>query len=308
MMRRQHDQVGSSGCVVFGATGVIGSALVNRLRDEGQPFVAPMRRSGNAGGVHFDLSLTSETWPQFPPSRCAFLLAGVTNLAACEADPVGTDLINVTRTLQLARRLSDAGTHVVCVSTNLVLSDSGANAAVTAPYNPQCVYGDQKMRVETALLECAHPGGVLRITKIAESLLPLFRGWASKLRKGEAIEAFADLVAAPTPVSSVVDALLRIGFDRESGVFHIGGDRDFSYAEMAGRLAERMAVDPRLVRPTTSTAAGVTLVSRPRHTTLDTSASRHQLGLAAVSTERVLDDLFERAIKEAATPTRVQEN
>ncbi|HRD75606.1 MAG TPA: sugar nucleotide-binding protein [Hyphomicrobiaceae bacterium] len=280
--------------LVIGATGSLGPALRDGLRACGSEVIATSRGGGSALTA-FDLAATPDSW-QLPAADVAYLLAGITSIDRCEGDPVGTHLVNVERTLALAERLARSGTHIVCVSTNLVLAGDRPDALVTDRIAPQCAYAAQKAEVERALLAFGPAAAILRITKVAEGLDRLLAGWAERLSVRQPIEPFADLICAPMPRADVTSALVTLGIRRLSGLHQIGADADVSYAEIARRLAAAMGADAALVRPTTSAQAGVKLQAKPRHTTLDARASLVALGLSTISTDRTIEALIARVL------------
>jgi dTDP-4-dehydrorhamnose reductase len=279
--------------LTVGADGLIGAALEARLRAEGGNVIATTRRpSPPPGRIRLDLADAPERWQLPDVCGVTWLLAGMTSLAQCEADPELTRRINVDHTLALARMMGDRGSHIVFVSTNLVTSGTLPDVPLTAEIAPQCEYGRQKADVERALLESGLSASILRITKVAETLGPLLRSWALELTQGRPIAPFSDLVCAPIRLADVIDALTRLGELRMTGLFHVGARPDLRYDQIAGALAAKLGVSSDLVHPTTSTVAGVTLLARSRFTTLQTDASEAQLGLPPCSADVALDHML----------------
>jgi dTDP-4-dehydrorhamnose reductase len=267
---------------IVGADSQIGLALEARLRHDGRAVIGTTRRRPSAGRLHLDLSDPPDRWHL--PNRCSvtFLLAGITSLAQCESAPDLTRRVNVAHTLALARAMAARGSHVVFISTNLVLSGAKPDAPASAEIAPQCAYARQKADVEQALLSSEIPASILRITKVAETLSALLSGWAAELVEGRPIAPFTDLVCAPLRCDDVIEALIRLGTTVKTGLFQIGARPDMRYDEIAMRLAEALGVSDDLVRPTSSAQAGVTLLTRPRFTTLQTEATEAQLALPAL--------------------------
>jgi dTDP-4-dehydrorhamnose reductase len=286
---------GTAPHLVVGADGLIGGALVAAFRRAGEGVHGTSRRAG-PGAAHLDLAAPESAWRLPPAIGAAFLLAGVTDMARCEADPAGTGRINVDATMTLARRAARAGARIVVVSTNLVLAGDRPHARPDAPLAPQNEYARQKAAVERELLGPGFAGhaAVLRITKLAETLAPLLRTWSATLASKRPIAPFSDLVCAPMPLAAAIAALTAIARMSAPGLFHHGGDEDMSYAEIGALLAGRRRAEASLVRPTTSAEAGVRLAARPEHTTLDDAQSRAALGLAPVRSREALDRLLDQ--------------
>jgi dTDP-4-dehydrorhamnose reductase len=279
--------------LVVGAAGQIGAALEARLLRDGRNVIATTRQPSPAPGrIRLDLADAPEQWQLPDCCDVTWLLAGITSLAQCQADPDLTRRVNVDHTLALARMMSDRGSHIVFVSTNLVTSGMRPDIPLTAEIAPQCEYGQQKADVERALLGSGMSASVLRITKVAETLGPLLRNWARELTQGRSIAPFSDLVCAPIRLADVLEALTRLGELRMTGLFHIGARPDLRYDQIASALAAKLGVAGDLVRPTTSTAAGVPLLACPRFTTLQTDASEAQLGLQPCRADTALEGML----------------
>jgi dTDP-4-dehydrorhamnose reductase len=276
--------------LIIGADSLIGAALAGSLAAAGHEVVRTSRR-GTAGAIPFDLSANPGD-QSLPSADIAYILAGMTSQAACEADPVLSRIVNVSHVVALAELLAHAGTHVAIVSTNLVLDDSRPFAPADSPRHPQGLYATQKAEVETALQQLGARAAVLRITKLAETLAPLLSRWRGGLLAGDTIEAFTDLVCAPVPLETVTTALRRIGERRLAGTLQIGAAPDISYADIAAMLAETLDIPSDRVVPIDSRSRGIQLSSRPRHTTLDTCASEAALGLPAQDARAVVRHLI----------------
>ena len=284
--------------LIVGADSQIGAALETALHQSGRPVIGTTRRNRAAENrLHLDLSKAPDRWQL--PENCAvtYLLAGITSLAQCEAEPELTRRINVEHTLALANTMAARGSHVVFVSTNLVLSGTMPAAPTTAPIEPQCAYAQQKADVERELLGYGISASVLRITKLAETLTSLLSNWAKDLSAGRSIAPFSDLVCAPLASDDLITAMLRLGEARKTGIFHIGARPDVSYDEIARRLAKALGAAPDLVRPITSTDAGVTLLAKPRFTTLETSSTEALLGLAPLHSDGAIDAAIDNVLR-----------
>lgn len=260
---------GENPWLVVGADGGIGRVLLDRLGAAGAPAVGTTRRRGEKG-LFLDLAADPDEWRLPARVEVAYLCAAATSMARCQADPAGTRLVNVKRTLRLADLLRDRGAHVVFLSSNQVFDGGRPFPTETDPPCPVSEYGRQKAEVERALLSAtqATTAAVVRLTKVVAPDWPLLRGWAERLRRGESVEAFHDMVMAPLRVEMAAELLLHLGRHREVGLFHISGDRDVSYATAARLAAEAVGASPNLVRPTSARDAGIPAESLPAHTAL----------------------------------------
>ena len=269
--------------LVVGADGLLGGSLVDLGRRDHQPVHGTTLLPASPPApdlAPLDLTRPLDGWTPPPGVRSAILCAAITRLDACRNDPAGSRLINVDRTLELARRLTDAGVFVTFISSNLVFDGTLPRLAADAPFRPQTEYGRQKAEVETALRELPRPlTAVVRLTKVLHSKWPLVQGWLDALRAGRPVQAFADFVCAPIPLALVVRGLNAVSRGRRSGTWQFSADTDVSYADIARHLARGIGAPESLVEAVPSDTR-TNLEHNPAHTTLDASRARSELGLA----------------------------
>ena len=197
---------------------------------------------------------------------------------ACRNDPAGTRHINVSRTVELAERLAANGAFVVFLSTSLVFDGSTACCQALGPVSPQGEYGRQKADAERELLSLPNTA-VVRFTKVLGPNWPLGRKWQEALQRGTPIHPFSDMVMAPVSIAFAVNALVKVGTARRTGIYQASANRDIAYAEAALRLATRLGASASLVQPVAAASAGIALESTPTHTTLNASRLHDEFGL-----------------------------
>ncbi|THA41303.1 sugar nucleotide-binding protein, partial [Streptomyces sp. A1136] len=141
--------------LVVGAQSTIGRGLLDSFASSDVSVWHTSRRKEGIDprGLSLDLLQPTETW-ELPktPVDVAFLCAAVTSLAQCMNEPEAAYAVNVLQTVALARKLAEAGTFVIFISTNLVLDGRTPYAGIDEPFNPQTIYGRQKAEAEQRLL------------------------------------------------------------------------------------------------------------------------------------------------------------
>lgn len=260
--------------LVVGSDGLLGGSLARRLARAGRRVLRTTRHGGD-GAILLDLAADPGTWsiPDDPVVAC--LCAAVTSTDRCRERPEAARAVNVTGTLELARRLVARGGRIVFPSTNMVFDGGVPFQRADAAPSPRSAYGRLKAEVEEALLARDASTCIVRLTKVLGGRVPLFERWAASLRAGDPIRPFSDLVMAPVTLAHAVDVLARACTDAVTGILQVSSCRDVSYAEAALRLAAILPAEAGLVRPVP--ASGVEHVAR--HTTLDTSRVRAEFGL-----------------------------
>jgi dTDP-4-dehydrorhamnose reductase len=219
--------------LVTGASGLIGGALVQRLRSEGFDVLTPSRE-GSAGET---LDLDHVSSAALPAElQTAFLCAWHGGVAEAAHDPQGTRRTNVEGNLELVGRLRKAGTNVVFLSTSLVFS--GANTSANGSLSPCCAYGEQKAAVEAGL-DVRHDA-IVRVTKVGETLMPRLSQWATTLRAGGRVAAAGHLRVAPVVLEEVGEGLLALARDFEPGTYQMSARQDHSYLDLAESIAAQV--------------------------------------------------------------------
>jgi dTDP-4-dehydrorhamnose reductase len=218
--------------LVTGASGLIGSALVQRLRSDGFQVWAPSRQ----GGACDLLDLNDVSSFEIPAGlQTAILCAWHGGVTEAANDPQGTRRTNVEGTLELVGRLREAGTKVAFLSTSLVFS--GADVSANAPLSPGCVYGEQKAVVEAGL--DVRKDTIVRLTKLGETLMPRLMQWTTTLRAGGSVAAASHLRVAPVMLEEVVEGLAGLARNFEPGIYQMSAEQDHSYLELADAIAVR---------------------------------------------------------------------
>lgn len=270
--------------LVIGANSEIATATVSRIRGRGGEVATTTRRPGEVGDSTILLDFDSPTDGFVPPKgvTAACIFVAVARLAACEADPAGSSLVNCERTIDLVDRLVAHGVYTLFLSTNQVFDGSRPHVPADAPTAPVSEYGRQKARTEGALRERMRGGapvGILRLAKVVSPGMALVDGWRRELGAARPIRAFADMTMAPTPADLVAEAISRMMEDRVCEVAQLTGPRDVAYADVGRLVAEDLGAEPGLVEAVSALDHGMPPGSTPANTTLDSSYLERRYGI-----------------------------
>jgi dTDP-4-dehydrorhamnose reductase len=261
--------VRSEGVFIIGVRGLIGSSLAEKATENKVGWIGTTSKLEAAVGniIHLDLMNDRDIEKLSIRPAITYLCAAETNIRRCEDDPVETRKLNVERTVRIARRLHEAGSEIVYLSSNLVFDGEQAFVPAEAKRAPRTEYGRQKAEVESILLGELERVAVVRLTKVVNYRFPLFRNWLSTLRDGRAIRPFSDMWFSPVEQALVADELWALNDSFKREIFQLSGDADISYATAARTLAKYCGIDERLVIPQTMAEAGYHQFS-PKYTTL----------------------------------------
>jgi dTDP-4-dehydrorhamnose reductase len=287
------------GFLLVGGDSEIAAATMAQMQRDGVAVTATTRRHErlrHSGQVFLDLAQPLADWQ--PPSGvdAACLCAAIARLADCDRDPLGSALINVTRTIELTEMLVARGIFVLFLSTNQVFDGNCAHVPAEAPHSPVSEYGRQKAKAESRFRELIAKGAplaILRLAKVVSPGMALLRQWQAALAVGQPIRAFDDMMMAPTPVTDVATAITALLVARITGVWQLTGAEDVSYTAIGGHIARRIGAEPELVQPVPAASAGMPIGSTPRHTTLDSSRLQQRFAIPVRKPWPVIDSLLD---------------
>jgi dTDP-4-dehydrorhamnose reductase len=276
--------------LIIGADGRIGRALLDKLAADGAEALGTSRRRPVPQGcVFFDLAADPAGWVLPHGVDAAFLCAAIAALESCRQDPQGSRRVNVSHTVLLARQLAAEGAFVIFLSTNRVFDGSIPYRRATDPVCPTTEYGRQKAEAERQLLDLGDQVAIVRLSKVLSPGLFLFTQWRKALERGEPIYPFSDVATAAISLPFAVEVLCRVAEVRRPGIFQVSSDREVTYAQAAERLAARIGVCPKLVRPTKVDGMFELSGSPPQYATMDCTRMREELGLEPPDVWQAID-------------------
>ncbi len=236
--------------LVVGGDGLIGRALTLQLAASGWMVVSTTRRTTAAPSqVNFDLaqgvSTLSGPGNAVPAGGLVvFICAAVTGFAQCANDPEGSRYINVNRTVELGSYFMQQGALVVYLSSNSVFDGTFVDLNEMAATSPVSEYGRQKADCEKGLTAAAQDligaCAIVRLTKVVDQSQGLYKAWVQCFKSHIPAKAAVDLVVCPVTTGYVVKGLQRIALNGRGGVFHLSGERDLTYFELASAIGFRM--------------------------------------------------------------------
>jgi len=293
----------STKCLIVGGSGVIGSALKTALSHAGRE-VWITARPGNPTGFHRTLPLELSAPGDFRlpiNPQSAFLCAAQSKFLDCERDAESSRGVNVTGNVAVAAMLLKKEAFVVFLSSGAVFDGSARLPGETSSLSATTEYGRQKAEAEERLLELDNGKGnvaIVRLTKVLSSRTDIVRKFIERLKRGESVEAFSDFHLSSVSLAYVVNSLLIIESSRTGGIFHLSGETELSYAELARRFADKLGVSEDLVRETTVERSRNPPVYRPRHSALGMSLTAKTLGLNPEPVDAMLANLLADASTE----------
>jgi dTDP-4-dehydrorhamnose reductase len=299
----RHDE--SPRFLVLGASGFLGASLVSVL-DDGErevlavsrrPAERPRERRERVRDVAADLARlgSAESLVGLLHPTHVVLVAALSRVEDCEADPDLARRMNVELPREVARGCARSRARLVLTSTDLVFGGEPPRASgyvETDPASSKIVYGRTKAEGESAVLEELPEALVVRLPLLYGSSGGRGRGASDSLlealRRGERPRLFTDELRTPLDVRNAAEALVELSLGRERGRLHVGGPDRLSRFELgrAVLVANGRAGELDRLRETTREEAGA--ADRPRDVSLDSSRA---LGRLSVKLRSVAESL-----------------
>jgi dTDP-4-dehydrorhamnose reductase len=208
--------------------------------------------------------------------------------------------INATTPSAIAQACADRGLPLVHISTDYVFDGSGNQPfKVNQPVAPLGAYGRTKLQGEQGVQAAGGTYAVFRTSWVVSSHGNNFV--KTMLRLGadrETLRVVADQVGGPTCAAAIADTCLAaarqlIAEPSKSGVFHLSGSPDVSWADFAREIFTLSGISC-LVEGIPSSEY-LTLAPRPLNSRLDNTDTLKTFGLARsdwrVGLKDILQDL-----------------
>jgi dTDP-4-dehydrorhamnose reductase len=196
--------------------------------------------------------------------------AAMTDVDACEADPMAAWSQNTHCTRALAQIARQLRAELIYISTDFVFDGAAGNyeeVDIPAPIN---TYGHTKLEGERAALEDYPDSLVLRTCifgqrPVAPAGLP--QRVFDALADGRRPSAYTDQFFTPILADDLSAIILELAGRGSAGLYHVAGRTRCSKFEFVGRMLEALGANPDLAVPT-SMADSVTRAPRPRDASL----------------------------------------
>ena len=291
--------------LITGSNGLLGQKLVTALRDASAvELLATSRgedRSPDPLGSHYramDITQAGEVDAVFDAFKPEVVIhtAAMTNVDACELDPVACRLQNVTATEYLVRAAERHGSHFIHLSTDFIFDGENGPYREDDEPAPLSVYGQSKLDAERIVIDSRLSRWAIARTIIVYGIAEgLSRSnvvlWAKgALEKGQPIKVVDDQWRMPTLAEDLADGCIRIAKQGATGIYHLSGPDGMSILELVERVGAYFHLDTSVVSAVKSDSLGQP-AKRPPRTGFILDKARTDLGYSPRGFEAGLEVL-----------------
>ncbi len=233
--------------LLVGASGALGRAFVRALEQRGLAFEALDRRQLDISNEH-DVGATIERVRPWAVINAA----GYSSVRKAEIEPDLCRRDNALGPAILARAATDNDIRIVTFSSHYVFDGRAHEPYVeSAPVDPLGVYGRSKADAERWVQAVAPSALVVRSSSFFGCAFGCTIARAlHALASGRRVELHHDRMVSATYLPDLVDAVLDLLVDGESGIWHLVNAGEVSPFEIVKRAAQASGISDRALVPT----------------------------------------------------------
>lgn len=241
--------------LITGSNGFIGTYLTAHLKGTFKIFQTHktfLAESNDNNCILMDITddnLVSQIMLEYKPDIVLHLAANK-EVEFCQSNPKEAKRINVDGTENILKACAQVGSFLIFMSSDYVFEGTSGMYAEGDTRRPSTIYGETKKKAEDIIMSSdikyciCRTGGVYGLAKLQAPLL----NWAGeKFRKGQVINAFANVYNSPTCIYSLCQGIEIIAKKRLEGICHIAGSQRVSRQEFLRLYATTYGYDPGLV-------------------------------------------------------------
>lgn len=288
--------------LVTGSNGLLGQKLTDLLKDDESVDLIATSRGENRHATlessryrSIDLTDRDSVMQLIAEEKPDSIIhtAAMTNVDACELDPVNCELQNVTVVRYMIEAAKAVDAHLLHLSTDFIFDGEDGPYDIHDAPNPLSTYGRSKLDAEELIANSGLEKWAIARTIIVYGIVSdMSRSnvvlWAKgALEKGDPINVVNDQWRMPTLAEDLAKGCATIAKKQAQGIFHLSGKDLMSILELVERVGRYFDLDTSKMTPIASTDLGQP-AKRPRYTGFVLDRSIKELGYTPVSFEEGL--------------------
>jgi dTDP-4-dehydrorhamnose reductase len=268
--------------LIFGATGMLGKALMSRWRDD---------EVAGLGSAQADIRFPEQVENAIHKSKPEWIVlaAAYTDVDGCEVNPTLASAVNTQGAVNVAKAAARIGSKLLFLSTDYVF-----DGKKTTPYetndarNPINSYGKTKAETEEKIGQILPDSCIVRTSWLFGPGGKCFPDTILRLAATRTeIDVVNDQRGGPTYTLDLADVIIRLCRTGARGIIHCSNRGECSWYDFACEVIRQSGLATR-VRPTTSDKF-VRPAERPKYSVLS-SKSLAECGIEMRLWQETLSD------------------
>jgi dTDP-4-dehydrorhamnose reductase len=240
--------------LVTGSSGLLGKKVFTKSLQRGHETYGWRHRSNVPGACPVDITDRRQVDEFFDDHAltCCIHCAAISDVYACERDPVTAVRVNVEGTRYVTEACARIGIYMIFLSTDYVFDGVEQSYTEDDVPSPLQVYGRTKRDAERIVLE--HPYAlVLRTALLFGYNDPTDKPtWprivAEKLRADEPVDADNTELRQPTLIDDLAEVILAACDHKITGILHATAQQGATKYEWGCEVARYLGADTDLIR------------------------------------------------------------
>lgn len=220
-------------------------------------------------------------------------LAAAASPDYCQEHSKRSRKINVEASALLAQKAAERSIPFFFTSTDLVFNGRMANSNEQTKPEPICIYGEQKLEAEQAIMARNPHATIFRLANLIGPF-GFFQKMLQNLSVGKELCLFTDEIRSFISAEDAADFILDSLEAERQGLWHLGGTEALSRFRLGKIICETLALDANCLIPMKQyLAMGEFSAPRPRDVSLDCSRLL-ETGFRPRTIEQFLRDTYQK--------------
>ena len=238
---------------IIGASGFIGSHLINKYRSKYPDCIGTSFSSNQKNLLKFDLRNPNITPLDLERTghKAVIITSYKANISYCENEPHKAYEVNVEGILRLIKNLSQTSLKIIFLSSEYIFDGTQGKYVDDHPGAPNTSYGKHKKIVEDAIKSLTDNFLVLRLSKIyglTKRDKTILDETANLLNQNKEVLAASDQYFNPTFIEDLIRAIMDIQERDLKGYINVCAPEIWSRFEMHTQLAQFMGKNINLIK------------------------------------------------------------
>jgi dTDP-4-dehydrorhamnose reductase len=233
---------------IVGASGLIGYNFHKTLKSRGEDVIGTYFSAEKKELIRFDLK--RDSFSLFDKCKQVVITSAITNVDECFLNKDEAYELNVERTIEFIKYLSDTKIKPIFLSSDQVFDGEKGNYTEEDRPNPINHYGNFKLQVEEFMKNNLEDYLILRLSKTYSKNLKehgMFAEIFSRLKRDEKVKAAYNQIFNPTDIRIVCDGMYKAINVNLNNLYHLANHMIMSRYDFVLSVADEYGFDKNLI-------------------------------------------------------------